>query len=320
MVQRLFVLVVFSLFFRLYSQTEDRRWLNHVDVAAVAGTSGLGFDLGISVNEHLTVRTGFTYMPRFSVPIDIQVSLEDGFEEVQYGSSMKEQNKKLKQLLGMLNDFTGLDCDNKVSIDVTPTFYNGKILVDWYPFHTKSWHFTTGVYFGPSLFGTAVNYSDETAFLLAINAYNTMYGHVMAQEDLINVGGKGFEVTPEMYEKFENFGRITFYIGPENDGSYYHTVPLADGTVHADCYVNVFKPYLGFGYGRSFGTSGRCTLSVESGCMFWGGSPRIITHDGVDLARDMEYIKKGTLRHLVDGISALKVFPLLEARLSWRIF
>ena len=295
-------------------------FLNHLDIAATAGTSGIGFDMAMPLSEHLDVRAGFSYMPRAKFYMDLQVTLEDGYEEVPYGKPLKEQSKKMKNLMTLLNDLTGLESDSHVYVHLIPIFYNGKVLVDWKPFHDKSWHFTTGVYFGPSHIGTAYNYADETAFLLALNGYVNIYDHVLAEDPVISVGDASVEFSPSVNKKILEFGRPSFYIGPKKDGSYYHTLPLTDGTVHADCYANAIKPYLGFGYGSTLGKSGRCTLSFEGGCLFWGGTPTIITHDGVDLAHDMQYIKKNSLRHLVDWISAMKVYPILEARLAWRIF
>lgn len=260
-------------------------------------------------------------MPRISVPLYLHVSLEDGYEDLDYDDkTWSEHNKQIYTLLNTLTDLTGIKADDQVDLQLSAQYYNGKILLDWHPFHNKAWYFTTGVYFGPSKIGEAENYARETSFLQALNAYNRIYYNVLEQREVIKVGEMGAEFPPEINEKFLNFGPATFYIGPKNDGSYYHTKPQADGTVHADCYTNAFKPYLGFGHDSPIGKSGRCTLSFECGALFWGGTPRIITHDGIDLAHDMQYIKKTILRHIVDGVSALQVMPNLELRLSWQIF
>ncbi len=55
--------------------------------------------------------------------------------------------------------------------------------------------------------------------------------------------------------------------------------------------VNNFRPYLGFGYGGKLSNrSDRNWISFDCGAMFVGGTPRIITHDGVDLAKDVKNI------------------------------
>lgn len=318
MYRSLILVLIFSLFGRLYSQTESASVFNHVEVAALAGTAGVGFDVALSVNEQFRLRAGFSYLPNFKLPLDMRIALEDGYEESGYSNT--EQSKKLNQMLSMLTDLTGVEADDVVYMHIIPTIYNGKFLVDWYPFQNRSWYFSAGVYVGPSRIGKAFSLESETAFLLALNGYNHIYENVKNEEDIIHVGEAGFEFTPSTNQKILDFGRATFYIGPKNDGSYYHTVPAADGRVYANSYTNPIRPYLGFGYGKTFGRTNRCTLSFEGGCLMWGGSPTIISHDGVDLVHDMAYIKKGHLRHLVNTVAAMKVYPVLEARLAWRIF
>lgn len=314
------LLLILCMVGALRAQSADRQWLNHVEAAVTAGTDGVGFDLSMSVNEHVRVRTGFSYMPRFHFKIDMGVSLEDGFEQGLNEEQKKEQKQKLKQLLGMLDDLTGIHADDVVAVQITPIFYNGKILVDWYPWHQKNWHLTAGLYVGPSHVGMARNYDDETAFLLALNGYNTIYQHIVNQEPIMDVGGMGFEFTPDMNEKFLQYGRATFYIGPKNDGSYYHAEPTPEGRITADCYANPVKPYLGFGYGKTIGSTGRCTLSLECGALMWGGRPEIITHEGVDLSHDMQHINRTYLRNMVNSVTFFRVYPVIEARLAWRIF
>lgn len=319
MSRHLILVFLLSLFGRLFAQTASAPLFEHVEVAALAGTAGVGFDVALSVNEQVKVRAGFSYLPNFKLPLDMKVTLEDGYEDVSY-EDMGDQYRKLFQMLSMLTDLTGVEADDVVKLHIVPTIYNGKILVDWFPFQDKSWHFTAGIYVGPSRIGKAYSLESETAFLLALNGYNHIYENVRNEEDIIHVGDAGFEFTPNTNQKILDYGRATFYIGPKKDGSHYHTVPANDGRVYANSYTNPIRPYLGFGYGKPIGQSGRCTLSFEGGFLMWGGTPTIITHDGVDLAHEMTYIKKNQLRHLVDWVSAMKVYPVLEARLAWRIF
>ena len=85
-------------------------------------------------------------------------------------------------------------------------------------------------------------------------------------------------------------------------------------------YVNNFKPYLGFGYeGRLMKGDDRYLISFDCGAMFWGGTPRIVTHDGTDLTHDVEDIPGGVGSD-VRFIGALKVFPVLNVRLTRKLF
>jgi hypothetical protein len=53
--------------------------------------------------------------------------------------------------------------------------------------------------------------------------------------------------------------------------------------------------------------------------MFWGGTPRIYTHDGTDLSKDVENIE-GKVGTYVDLLKAFKVFPVLNVRITKTIF
>jgi hypothetical protein len=53
--------------------------------------------------------------------------------------------------------------------------------------------------------------------------------------------------------------------------------------------------------------------------MFWGGTPRIYTHDGTDLSRDVENIG-GKVGTYVDIVKAFKVFPVMNVRFTRTIF
>lgn len=245
-------------------------------------------------------------------------SLEDGYEDVSY-SDQKEAKKKLKTMLSMLNNLTGLQADSRVNLHLIPSYWNARLLVDWYPFSTKGWRLTAGVYYGSGTIGEGYNYDEDTALLLAINGYNHICQNVMDEEPVIQVGEQWVEFTPQVNEKILGIGQASFYIGPKTDGSYYHTFPTDDGRVRTTCYVNRWKPYVGIGHNRTIGRTGRCTLAFDCGAAFWGGSPRVITHDGVDLVHDMAYIKKGNLRRLVNGVAALKVLPVVEVRIGWKL-
>lgn len=103
-------------------------------------------------------------------------------------------------------------------------------------------------------------------------------------------------------------------------GDPYMMVP--DGTtgmVQAYIKTNRFKPYVGFGYGGSISKDKLTELSFDAGVMFWGGTPKMVTHDGTDLTHDVENVK-GKLGRYVSTAKFFKFFPVLEIRISRRIF
>lgn len=96
--------------------------------------------------------------------------------------------------------------------------------------------------------------------------------------------------------------------------------PDENNMVSCKIKANSFRPYLGFGYGgRLSKRSDRNWVSFDCGAMFWGGTPKIITHEGVDLARDVTNIG-GKVGRYVDFFKAFKVYPVLEVRFTHRIF
>jgi len=103
-------------------------------------------------------------------------------------------------------------------------------------------------------------------------------------------------------------------------GDPYIMEPDKNGMVKADLRVNSFKPYLGFGYeGRLLKKDDRYKIAVDCGVMFWGGSPSVKTHEGVDLAHDVENIG-GKVGRYVDTIDKFKVYPVVSVRLTRRLF
>ena len=103
-------------------------------------------------------------------------------------------------------------------------------------------------------------------------------------------------------------------------GDPYIMKPNVQGMVKADMRVNRFKPYLGIGYeGNLSKKDDRWKIAVDGGVLFWGGSPTVVTHEGVDLVHDVENIS-GKVGSYVDAIDKFKVYPMLSVRLTRRLF
>ena len=90
--------------------------------------------------------------------------------------------------------------------------------------------------------------------------------------------------------------------------------------VKADMHVNRFKPYVGIGYeGNLSKKDDRWKIAVDGGVLFWGGSPEVITHEGVDLVHDVKNVS-GKVGSYVDAIEKFKVYPMLNVRFTRRLF
>lgn len=108
--------------------------------------------------------------------------------------------------------------------------------------------------------------------------------------------------------------RLTYYKGDP-----YMMVPGKDGMVKVKAKANRFKPYVGFGYGGPITKDGLTEFSFDAGVLFWGGKPHVYTHDGTDLIYDVEKIG-GKVGSYVKAIKCFPVFPVLEVRVTRRIF
>ena len=110
------------------------------------------------------------------------------------------------------------------------------------------------------------------------------------------------------------------HMGDYADGKPYRMVPDANNMVSCKIKVNNFRPYLGFGYGGKLSSrSDRNWISFDCGAMFWGGTPNVIAHDGVNLAKDVHNIS-GKVGDYVRISKHVKAYPVLELRLTHRIF
>jgi hypothetical protein len=219
-----------------------------------------------------------------------------------------------------------------------PNFYNWSLLVDVRPFkNNKHWHFTAGFYLGPSTIAHAYNTTEDMPSLLAVGVYNRFYDY-FAQERYLDepLYGDMF-MDPEMGDvlkgKLESFGRMGMELGTyrrdivnekgevvHKKGDKYIMTPDENSMVKAELKTNMFKPYVGFGYGgRLIKNNDRAHISFDCGIMIWGGAPSLLTHDGTDLIHDVENVR-GNVGDYVDILEHLKIFPTLNLRLSYRLF
>lgn len=103
-------------------------------------------------------------------------------------------------------------------------------------------------------------------------------------------------------------------------GEAYRMVPDENSMAKAWAYVNRLKPYVGLGYeGRLVKNDDRWHIGFDAGVLFWGGAPKVVTHDGTDLTRDVKNVR-GKVGDYVDVIKKFEVFPVLNLRITRRIF
>lgn len=290
--------------------TAASRLADTFDLGITLGSTGVGVELSAMPTSFMRVRTGVDFMPRFNVPLNFNV---DNYRD---GAVAGTDFSKLQE---MMKEISGFDVDKTVKMDCKAKMVNFKLLVDFFPLRNKHWYLTAGFYWGSSKIGSAVNAMEEMPSLVAIGMYNKMYDYVMntdfIEEPIYNDFYLDPEVADALKDRMEEYGMIGIHVGDRPDGTPYMMKPGSDATVKADLIVNSFKPYLGAGYVTTFGR--HINFSVDGGVLFWGGTPKVVTHEGVDLAKDVDNIA-GKVGSYVKVAKAMKVYPVLNLRIAYR--
>lgn len=310
-----------SKYISVFQYWKEHNFFQYLDASVTLGSTGLGFDVSSPMGDYVQLRAGFSFMPHIHYKMNF---------EVQVGDDASKSKSKFQTLSGLLKDMTGYQVDNSIDMIGVPTYYNFNLLLDVFPFkNNKHWHFTAGFYWGNSMIGKAYNTTEDMPSLVAVGIYNNMYEKAIRKEPFVifNYNGNPIAITddPEyqdmLYDKFSEYGRMGVQLGNYvSDGSPYIVEPDENSMVKAEVKVNAFKPYLGFGYGgRLFKGDDRYKISFDCGAMFWGGTPSILTHDGTDLAKDVEGVKwkTGDYVRLIKGV---KAFPVLNVRVTRTFF
>ena len=322
------------------AQIDKQPWgkFNHLNVGVTLGTTGLGVEASMPINNYLWVRSGLSFMPRMEVPMTF---------EIQVGDDPKTSKAKFNRMSSALESFTGKPVSDNVYMTGKAKMWNWNVLFDIYPFQQNlHWRVTAGFFLGPSNVAEAFNQTESMASLVAVDIYNNVYDklHGKSKKDLAGVKlidlGPGYEdvymdlnMLLKMQKMFDTAGRMGLYLGDythditDEDGNVIHKkgdpyvmTPDDDHMVKADMKVNAFKPYIGFGYdGRLVKGNDRLHVGFDAGIMLWGGKPSLYAHDGTDLINDVENIT-GKVGDYVDMMSKLVVYPVANVRFTYTIF
>lgn len=311
------------------------KFFNHLDASITLGSTGVGIDLAAPIGNYLMVRTGFEYMPTFDYNTSFEIQIGDT-KESKYDANGKRVETRFDRMANALYEATGLVADDQIEMIGQPTFHNFKFLIDIFPFkHNKHWHLTTGFHWGPSRIGKAFNTTEDMSSLVMVSLYNHLYE--VAYDDLHSDAGRAvydyYYMDPDTENRLMRYGRMAIHVGDyaediaDKDGNIVHQKgepymmePNGENMVKVDAKVNSFKPYVGFGYGgRLIKGDDRYQVSFDCGVMFWGGAPKVVTHDGTDLTKDVENIG-GKVGDYVDLAKKATAFPVLNFRISRRLF
>ncbi|MDE6019304.1 MAG: hypothetical protein K2G85_10895 [Muribaculaceae bacterium] len=300
---------------RLISEMNHHDVLNTVELAVNIGTTGLGLEVASPVTKWAKVRAGFDAIPSFTVPMNF------GLESYVDGKI----NDKFDRIQELMNQVSGMTIDKEVKMESKPTMTTFRLLVDVYPFKAnKHWHFTAGFFLGGNYVGKSLNAMNEMPSLLALKMYDRMYQTISSEDFVSNITAEPIfgsiyldpEVAEILQEKVMGLGQVGVHVGDYKDGTPYMMMPDIDGTVSAKAKVNRFRPYLGFGYGGALSPDGKWQASFDAGVQFWGGAPKVVTHDGTVL-NDLINLR-GKVGSYMNIIKHIPVYPTIDFRISYR--
>lgn len=298
-------ILLFATLIAAFSTTsaQEVKAFEHLDIGVTLGTTGVGIDVATPISEQFRVRAGFSFVPEFDVKMNFGMNGENG-------SDFNSMADKFAEL-------TGLAIDDNIDMIGQPNIYNGNLLVDFFPIKNVNFHVTAGFYCGSSKIASACNTVEDMATLVSASMFNNIYEKVEAGEPIFG----DVYLTPELEEKILENGRMGVHLGDRVDtGEPYIMEPDENSTVKVDIFVNSFKPYLGVGYGGKLAKNNDCVrIAFDAGVMFWGGAPKMVTHDGVDLVRDVENVG-GKVGEYVSTAKAIQVYPVLNLKISFRVF
>lgn len=314
----------------VFQYWQEHNIFQHLDASVSLGTTGVGVDVSSPMGDYFQLRGGISVMPKFHYKMNFGVQVGETNDESTFN-----------RLSQMLESYTGYKVNNSVDMIGEPTWLNAHVLVDVFPFSkNKHWHFTAGLFLGSSQVAKAYNTAEDMPSLFGVGVYNMMYEKAVIYEPLIDVEFSGYKYTLDdpdikaaLHDTFLRYGRMGVHVGDYSHDVYdeagnllhekgkpYMMEPDVDAMVKVRVKTNTMRPYLGFGYGgRLFKDNDSYKVSFDCGAMFWGGMPRIYTHDGTDLARDVENIS-GKVGTYVDLMKTFKVFPVLNVRITKTIF
>jgi hypothetical protein len=251
---------------------EDYGYFNHLSGGIVLGTEGIGIEVAAPITYDFAVRMGYSLMPKFK-----------------YSKSLN------------LNENRGAFIKDKVDIGGKLNMGDFKLLVDWYPFKSSSFHATAGFFIGRS---TVVEIDNKEPFVK--DNYRGNAGIELGVMDPSN---------------------------PQSE-SRYTLMTDVNGDVHAELEVSSFKPYLGIGFGRAV-PKGRVGVQFDLGVQFWGrpelnANMNYVDRETGENVTRFEPIQRNRitnpdgdykdLRDAVRTIQKIRVYPVLNIRINGRIF
>lgn len=281
--KRLFYLLLVSLnLVSLYvvAQVENgkTKFMDHLSVSIEAGyVTGVGLEVATTLHPNFMLRAGFSMLP-LSTHTDAKVYFYGAnarFNDMVKNNPQIEQALREKGLPTNSKDFP-----DKVRMKDKLKMYNGKILVDYYPWVKKSFHVTTGIYFGGRDFETLTGQM-PSEYMEAVHVMNTF---LPEDEQFMPAIWDGNWLIPDYLVEAAPSGKVSY-----------------------SWRVNPVKPYIGIGGGRAVPNK-RIGCQFDLGVIFQGKAKM-----------SSKYYAENLFENL-DLLGFTSVLPVISLRLVGRIF
>ena len=300
----------------LLTDASDKLLFNHLAIGIGIGTEGASLDLALPIGNYVQLRAGMSYLP--------SIKLTKHFDASQTGST---GTSNFDSITSILHDITGLQFDEQIDMKANTQLWNGKILVDVFPFRKKNWLFSVGLYVGPKQVMHIENAAEDMGTLIALSTFNNIYNKVedaVANDNPAQIFGD-ISLTPQMMDQILSMGRLGIAVGTykhtsesHQAGDIYNMIPDENGMIKLDVRSNIVRPYVGFGYRTAISRDKRSFFSVDAGILCWG-TLKMITHDGTDLIKEID-VTNPMLKRYTDAVNHLKVYPSVNIRFTRQIF
>ena len=300
----------------LLTDASDKLLFNHLAIGIGIGTEGASLDLALPIGNFVQLRAGMSYLP--------SIKLTKHFDASKTGST---GTSNFDSITSILHDITGLQFDEQIDMKANTQLWNGKILVDVFPFRKKNWFFSVGLYVGPKQVMHIENAAEDMGTLIALSTFNNIYNKVedaVANDNPAQIFGD-ISLTPQMMDQILSMGRLGIAVGTykhtsesHQAGDIYNMIPDENGMIKLDVRSNIVRPYVGFGYRTAISRDKRSFFSVDAGILCWG-TLKMITHDGTDLIKEID-VTNPMLKRYTDAVNHLKVYPSVNIRFTRQIF
>ncbi|MDR2122644.1 MAG: hypothetical protein LBP34_05905 [Flavobacteriaceae bacterium] len=268
------IVCLFCLSFSLSAQ-EKTKPFSHLGVGLGVSTAGITLDVASPLNDYFVLRTGisafpYTYSNKFDVGYD--------FKEI---DDFINANPTVKaELTARGLPTTTANFDKSVDMDAKLGLFNGKILIDFYPFKNSGFFLSAGAYIG----------KDKL---------------VSVKGSLPEESSKIVDILNQHSDEFKN----SIVIGD-------YTIDAVEGAVDASIKINKVKPYVGLGYGRTVSKKRTIGFQFELGTMFHG-TPKIASSNSeVQKTLNKELESEGFIKIMEKII----IYPVISFKITGKIF